>query len=69
MKKIIILLLITCLFAMPIMAQESQVEIPKQETKTLANDPFMVVWFFIAGFVFSKIAKDVIVDGAYGVRK
>lgn len=68
MEKIIILLLITCLFAMPIMAQESQVEIPKQE-KTLANNPFMVVWFAIGFFVASRITKDVIVDGAYGVRK
>ena len=69
MKKIIILLLIACLFAMPIMAQESQVEIPKQETKTVAKNPFVVIWFFIGGVVVSLIANDVIVDGAYGARK
>jgi len=68
MKKIIILLLIACLFAMPIIANESQVEIPKQE-KTLANNPFMVMWFFLGGFVVSMITKEIIVDGAYGARK
>ena len=69
MKKIIILLLIACLFAMPIMAQESQVEIPKQETKTLADNPFFIIWMFIGGIVVTLVTKDVIVDGAYGVRK
>lgn len=66
MKKVLVFILIFSILSFGLFAQETEVVIEKytEEQKTA-----ITIWTFLLGFIVALIAKEVVVDEAYGSRE
>lgn len=67
MKKIIAVILIVSFLSLGVFAEEKKAEIVTIEYKT-EQKTAITIWSAIMFFIAGVIAKELVVDGAYGVR-